>query len=225
MVFNNNLKGAMSLISEKAKGGVLPLNTTTMQGMKAKHPNSKPALHEALLSGEMPPDPHDIFFAAIDGDLIKRCTLRTKGAAGVSQQEDSLWHKMTTSFRETSSGLCNAVAALARRLASEFVDPAGLESFLANRGIAIDKCPGLRPVGVGEMLRRIVGKAIMIVTSDEVQSAVGALQLCAGQPSGVEAAIHGMKKFLDQDGILMLIMPLIVSIVPLPCGMFSTFAL
>jgi hypothetical protein len=87
---------------------------------------------------------------------------------------------MVTAFKDSSTGLCNAVGVLARRWASEFVDPAGLDALLANRGIAIDKCPGLRPVGVGEILRRIVGKAIMNVTAEEVQSAVGALQLCAG---------------------------------------------
>ncbi|MEO7176741.1 MAG: reverse transcriptase domain-containing protein [Saprospiraceae bacterium] len=100
-----------------------------------------------------------------------------------------------------------AVAVLARRLASEYVDPQGLEALLANRGIAIDKCPGLRPVGVGEIMRRIVGKAIMIVTGPEIQSAVGALQLCAGHPTGVEAAIHSMREFLsheDNDGILLI---------------------
>ena len=67
--------------------------------------------------------------------------------------------------------------------------------------------PGLRPVGVGEILRRIVGKAIMFVTGDEVQKAVGALQLCAGHPTGVEAAIHSMRQFLDHDdndGILLI---------------------
>ena len=56
---------------------------------------------------------------------------------------------------------CNAIAVLARRWASEYVDPKGLEALLANRGIAIDKSPGVRPIGVGEMLRRIAGKAIM----------------------------------------------------------------
>ena len=125
----------------------------------------------------------------------------------MSQQEDVLWQKMTTSFNAASTGLCNVVAVLARRLASEYVDPQGLEALLANRGIAIDKCPGLRPVGVGEIMRRIVGKAIMIVTGPEIQSAVGALQLCAGHPTGVEAAIHSMREFLnhdDNDGILLI---------------------
>ena len=57
------------------------------------------------------------------------------------------------------------------------------------------------------MLRRILGKAIMSVTIDDVQRAVGSLQLCAGHPAGVEAAIHAMRKFLesgDNDGILLI---------------------
>ena len=69
---------------------------------------------------------------------------------------------------------------MARRLATEYVDPVGLEAFLANRGIPLDKCPGLRPVGVGEILRRIIGKAVLGVISVDVQAAVGPLQLCAG---------------------------------------------
>ena len=114
---------------------------------------------------------------------------------------------MVTGFQATSTSLCNAVAVLTRRWASEYVDPKGLEALLANRGIAIDKCPGLRPVGVGEILRRIAGKAVMQVTKEEVQEAVGALQLCAGHPTGVEAAIHAMRNFFNNeksDGILLI---------------------
>ena len=39
----------------------------------------------------------------------------------------------------------------------------------------------------------------MTVTGEKVQEAVGALQLCGGQPAGVEAAIHAMRKFLEDD--------------------------
>ena len=41
-----------------------------------------------------------------------------------------------------------------------YVDPAGLTAFTACRLIALDKCPGVRPIGVGEVVRRIVGKAV-----------------------------------------------------------------
>jgi hypothetical protein len=88
MVFNDNFKGAMSLVTEKGKGGVLPLNAATKKEMSSKHPKPEPLHAEALLSGEMPPSLHPVFFAPIDGELIKKHTKRT--SAGVSQQEDAL---------------------------------------------------------------------------------------------------------------------------------------
>ena len=207
MVCNGNFKGAMSLVTEKGKGGVLPLNDSTKNEMSSKHPKPEPMQDQALLTGVMPPSLHAVFYAPIDGELIKKNAMRTSGGAGVSQQEDALWHKMVSAHKDSSAALCTALASVARRLVTEYVDPKGLEALLANRGIAIDKCPGLRPVGVGEMARRIIGKAVMEVTGPKVQEAVGALQLCAGHPVGVESAIHAMRGFLDDDssdGILLI---------------------
>ena len=207
MVFNNNFKGAMSLVAAKGRGGVLPLNAGTRRDMALKHPKAQDIHEDALIKGEVPADVHPVFFAQLDSEAIKKHALRTSGSAGVSQQEDSLWHKMVTAHRDTSTSLSSALALVAKRLVTEYVDPEGLEALLANRGIAIDKCPGLRPVGVGEIVRRIIGKAVMEVTGQKVQESVGSLQLCAGQPVGVESAIHTMRNFLDDDssdGILLI---------------------
>ena len=174
---------------------MLPLNDKTKNEMANKHPSAEPAHPEALLLGPVPSSLHPVFYDALKGELIKKCTLRTKGRAGVSQHENNLWHKMVTGHKEASAQICNAVASVARRLATEYVDPEGLELLLANRGIALNKNPGLRPVGVGEMVRRIIGKAVVSVTGEQVQKDVGALQLCAGQPSGIESAIHAMRGF------------------------------
>ncbi len=54
MVFNNNFKGAMSLVTAKGKGGVLPLNAKTKNDMSSKHPLPEPICPQALISGEMP---------------------------------------------------------------------------------------------------------------------------------------------------------------------------
>ena len=48
----------------------------------------------------------------------------------------------------------------------------------------------MRPIGVGEVLRRIMGKCVMKVVRNDVMEAVGNLQVCAGQEAGAEAAIH-----------------------------------
>ena len=46
------------------------------------------------------------------------------------------------------------------KLASETVDPAPLEAFVACRLNPLDKCPGICPIGIGEILHRIIGKTI-----------------------------------------------------------------
>ena len=106
----------------------MAINETTKMQMSSKHPKAEPISQDVLLKGEAPPSLHPIFYSKIDGDQIKKCALRTKGSAGVSQQEDALWHKMVTGFKDSSSSLCNAVAVLSRRLATEYVDPKGLEA-------------------------------------------------------------------------------------------------
>ena len=50
----------------------------------------------------------------------------------------------------------------------------------------------MRPIGVGEVPRRIIAKAILQIIGGDVEETAGALQLCAGQDGGYEAAVHAM---------------------------------
>ena len=72
--------------------------------------------------------------------------------------------------------------------------PSGLTAFVACRLIALDKCPGVRPIAIGETTRRLIGRAIARVLSDDIQSAAGPLQLCAGHQSGCESAVHAVRQ-------------------------------
>ena len=89
---------------------------------------------------------------------------------------------------------------MARNLCTEYVDPSSIEALVASRIIPLDKggC-GVRPIGVGEVARRVISKSVMKVVKPDVMSASGSLQLCAGQPSGSEAAIHAMRNIFDED--------------------------
>ena len=75
-----------------------------------------------------------------------------------------------------------------------YVDP---KAFVSSKLIALDKSTGVRPIGVGETVRRIINKAISFVIKDDVQEVIGALQLCSGQKSGCEATIHAMQKVFN----------------------------
>ena len=137
-----------------------------------------------------PPETHPVVYDNIDARAIRSAAINTKGAAGLSGLDAHCWRSLCTSFHAASWDLCHSLALLARRLCVSFVDPSGLSAFLACRLIALDKCPGVRPIGICECARRIVSKAILSITKGDVQEAAGSLQLCAGQIAGIEAAIH-----------------------------------
>ncbi len=63
----------------------------------------------------------------------------------------------------------------------------------------VNKNPGVRPIGIGEVPRRIVAKVILRTVGDDIQSAAGPLQTCAGHEAGCEAAVHAMKEIYSDD--------------------------
>ena len=65
------------------------------------------------------------------------------------------------------------------------------------RLIALDKCPGVRPIGIGELACCILGKAILAIVSGDIQEIAGALQLCAGQKAGCDVAVHAMRQIFE----------------------------
>ena len=60
-----------------------------------------------------------------------------------------------------------------------YVDPSDLTAYTSCPLIPLDKCPGVRPVGILEYVRRITGKAVMRTVKYDLQDAVGFSQLCA----------------------------------------------
>ena len=58
--------------------------------------------------------------------------------------------------------------------------------------VALNKRPGVRPVGIGEMLRRSIAKLVMRVARDQAKTACGSLQLCADIEAVIEGATHAV---------------------------------
>lgn len=193
-----------ALLSEDSHG-TLPLDEATCQALSDKHPPAKEADAEATYQGEyIPPPP--VIFDRITGERIWKHALHTHGAAGPSGMDAKSWKNILShvKFGSVAGDLCNTIAALARKMATE--NCPDLAALTACRLIALDKKPGCRPIGIGEVLRRIIGKAVMEVVKDDITSAVGNLQVCAGQKAGCEAAIHAMRKIFDEpdcDAVLM----------------------
>ena len=104
---------------------------------------------------------------------------------------------VATSYHSATANLCNALAFIAQRLCTEYIDPNGLTPFTACRLIALDKFPGIWPIVVDEVVRQIIDKTVLSVIGVEIQQSASFFQLCAGQPSGCESAIHILRLIFD----------------------------
>ena len=91
------------------------------------------------------------------------------------------------------------VANFIKKICTEKVSAVSIKAFVTCLIIPLDKNPGLRPIGVGEILRRIIGKVIVSVLKKEAVSSAGSLQVCAGQEAGSEAAIHAIEKIFKVE--------------------------
>ena len=60
-------------------------------------------------------------------------------------------------------------------------------------------CNQFATIGVGEVVRRIVGKTIVWSLSTEIEEAAGPLQVSSGLKGGAEAAIHSMKTKFEEE--------------------------
>ena len=102
-----------------------------------------------------------LIFDEVNADLVRKSAIRTKGSHGPSGLDADFWSKILCNsiFGNASDDLRHAIALLARMLCSEeLVDQKSIEGLFACRLIPLDKSPGIRPIGVGEVLRRIIAK-------------------------------------------------------------------
>ena len=98
-----------------------------------------------------------------------------------------------------SDDLCHAIALMTRQLCiDELKDPKSISAVSACRSIPLDKCPGLRPIGIGEVLRRIMGKAVMQILKEDILNVTGYDQLCSGLEAGCEAGVHAVNDLFNE---------------------------
>ena len=184
--------------------GVHSLTRRIKSILQEKHPSAQTPPADILLHITATVA-QPVTFAEISAELVEKAALKVKGSGGPTHLDADGWKHILCSkaYGRLSFQLCGAIAEFAKRLCVEDVNPECLNEFVACRLVPLNKGddkqgnPGVRPVGVGEVLRRIVGKVVIGVIKDEIQEAAGPLQSCAGLESGIEASIHAVKKAWD----------------------------
>jgi hypothetical protein len=211
MVFQGKIREAVRFVTEQTKGGVLEVTdeitvkkvtSTVKDHLEMKHPAAALPHCEALLPRPKHADGSESLEPLIEvtitaGD-VETIARRIRGGGGPGGSDASIWQRLLLHHGALSARLRDAVAALGHVMANEEMDWKLIRALVANRLVALDKCPGVRPIGIGECLRRILGKVMAKVTRDSATLEAGADQLCMGLAGGIEGAIHGMNELFQQ---------------------------
>ncbi len=150
-----------------------------------------------------------VLFEEIDAEMIYKIAKDMSGSGGPSKMDADGWSHILCSKNYGKAGvnLCQSIADLTKRLCTEDVNSDYISEVVACRLIPLIKDETkVRPIGVGEVLRRIMAKAVARVLKQDIISAAGSLQTCSGVDSGIEAVIHAMAKtFEDSSSEAMLL--------------------
>ena len=86
-------------------------------------------------------DFHPAIFENITGEVIRAAALHMQGAARPSGLDALSWRRLCTAFGQKSNDLCAALAAVARRISTKYIDPSALQAITSCCLIPFDKCP------------------------------------------------------------------------------------
>ena len=132
-----------------------------MEEWKLKHPPAAEIEEDSFLYGLLDLNSPNIF-DQIDERMIYIAVMKTKRSAGPSGMDAELYRRILCSknFHAEGKLLSEEIATMTTNLLKTSYHPSLLESFTSCRLIPLDKNPGIRPIGIREVFRQIMGKTV-----------------------------------------------------------------
>jgi hypothetical protein len=142
-----NLRSALRYISDTECGGLLypddideKSNKSVGEVLQDKHPQSQAVKHyEEDLD--------------ITSEHVENVAKKMSGAAGLSGFDSSALKFLLLSHGQASNRLRDVIAKFSQWLSNDTPPFAAFLAALANRLIAMDKFPGVRPIGIGDVCK------------------------------------------------------------------------
>jgi hypothetical protein len=116
------------------------------------------------------------------------------GLGGVDSQTVSHW---LMAFGNAIETLRHSLANFANWLANNLPPWAAYRAMWSGRLLALDKMPGVRPLGIGETWRRDISKAVLLIAGREVAMVCKTDSLCGGLQGGIDGVIHATPSMWD----------------------------
>ena len=169
---------------------------TVLEQLKEKHPVASRVQRGTVDTTSAYPAVEDIVITSVQ---IEKTARKLCGSAGPSGADSDHWKSVLLRFRSRSELLRDCIATLACKMSNEVLPWKKLRALMSCRLIALDKRPGIRPVGIGECLRRLLAKSISDCTKGDLSEYFGIDQLAGGLEAGIEGAIHSLSDLFDSQ--------------------------
>ena len=198
-MFEGKVGAALKFLDSNSSNSVHKPTEQVITKLLALHPQAAEIQAESLMQGPLQPI-SPAHFNSINEQTILKAAKYTHGSGGPSLLDAKQWKRILCSnqFKGEAKELREQMAVFAKKIATQVIDPSTLQAYCANRLIPLDKAPGdaelqIRPIGVSEVMRRVVGKTISWSLGQDIQESAGPLQVATGLKGGSEAAIHSMR--------------------------------
>ena len=170
------------------KDALAPKNAATANALRAKHPEGKNTDEPAEMPKSLVLDPDEILNA------IRSFSVGSAGSLSGLRPDhlrDASQAILQSSVAEMICKLCNLVASgKACKRVQPFLAGGSLTALLKKDG-------GIRPIAVGDVLRRLTGKALVRAQKKELVKHFSPLQVGVAVPCGAEAVAHGWKIIME----------------------------
>ena len=170
LMSTGKIRAAMKVIEKNKTNGILEINHDTIEKLNQKHPRGQDTQIEMILHGPIK-EINPVIYEEITSELIRKMASRVKGTAGPSNMDADQWFHILgfSAFGQQSEELAEGIAKMTKIMCREkTVDKDSLAPIMACRLIPLNKDPGISPIGIGECLRRIIGKAVLTILRDEI---------------------------------------------------------
>ena len=198
---HGNIQGALKSLLTSPKG---PRNlddkASSNTGESAiyilHHAGTAPPPDILLVGHSLNKDANPQVFNQLNADLILKAALDTHGSSGPSGLNASAWKRMCSQYGSASLDLCSALAAVGRKLCTTEIDT---ETVVTCK--LVDDQHSCQTIGVCDVPRRIISKAVLWLLSADILAAAGPLQVGARHKGGAEAAIHVMRRVREESKV------------------------
>ena len=206
LFLKGKLREVIQFVYEREKGGVLQpeqldedktgtINETVTSFLEVTQPRKTIPSCATLETYEQTPIfiPIDITEEAVE--LVTRKLSEISVPGGTDSESLQVW---LLKFGENNTKLLTSIEFF-YWLANGSPLWAAYRAFMSGWMVALDKQPGVRPVGVGETWRRIFANIVLKVMGTEATMVCQDDQLCAGLKAGIYGAIYAVQALCDEN--------------------------